>query len=201
MSIMKHLLGTSNKGKMMEMREALSGLDIQIITPSDMGITDVPHEEGSTFAENAQQKARFYHERSGLPTLADDSGILVEALQNELGIHTRRWGAGPDASDHHWIEFFLDRMRNEKNKRARFVCNLCYIDEVGVEHLFEGICDGMITDELEADYLPGLPISACFKPDGHEKVYSALAVEEKNRISHRGRALTMCIEYLKSIEP
>jgi non-canonical purine NTP pyrophosphatase (RdgB/HAM1 family) len=198
---MKLLLGTSNKGKVIEISEALAGLNVEIVTPAELDITDVPTEEGETFAENARQKAMFYYERSGLPTLADDSGILVEALQNELGIHTRRWGAGPDASDYHWIEFFLNRMRDEKNKKARFVCNLCFIDELGTEHLFEGVCDGIITNELEADYLPGLPISACFKPEGQSKVYSALAIEEKNKISHRGRAILNFREYLKNVSP
>jgi XTP/dITP diphosphohydrolase len=193
----KLLIGTSNKGKVIEMREALAGLPLEIVTPIDMGITDSPTEEGETFAENAAQKARFYHQLSGLPTLADDSGILVEALQNELGIHTRRWGAGPDASDHHWISFFLDRMRTEENRRARFICNLCFIDQHGKEHLFEGSCDGIITDDLEADFLPGLPISACFKPDGHDNVYSALTIEEKNAISHRGRALTEFARFIQ----
>jgi XTP/dITP diphosphohydrolase len=193
---MKLLVGTSNKGKLIEIREALTGLDIDIVIPADLGITDVPTEEGETFAENARQKARFYHQRSGLPTLADDSGILVDALKDELGIHTRRWGAGPDATDHHWITFFLDRMRGEKNRKARFMCNLAFIDESGQEHLFEGGCSGVITDDLEADYLPGLPISACFLPEGHSKVYSALTVEEKNAISHRGRALLQFRSYL-----
>jgi XTP/dITP diphosphohydrolase len=198
---MQLLIGTSNKGKIVEMAEALSGLGIEIITPLQLGITDVPHEEGSTFAENARQKALFYHQQSGLPTLADDSGILVEALHNELGIHTRRWGAGPDASDHHWITFFLDRMRGEKNKRARFICSLCYIDESGTAYLFEGVCDGTITDELEADFLPGLPISACFKPEGYVKVYSGLSIEEKNAVSHRGKAMRSFITHIRNIIP
>lgn len=198
---MRLLIGTSNKGKIIEMREALDGLPVDIVTPIEVGIADAPHEEGTTFADNARQKALFYHERSGLPTLADDSGILVEALLDELGIHTRRWGAGPTATDAEWIGYFLERMNSESNKRARFVCDLCFIDEAGLQHLFEGICDGTITDTLEADYLPGLPISECFKPNGYEKVYSALTVEEKNKISHRGRALALFAEYLNEISP
>lgn len=198
---MQLLIGTSNKGKIIEVREALVDLPVDIVIPADLNITDSPHEEGSTFADNARQKALFYHERSGLPTLADDSGILVEALQNELGIHTRRWGAGSNATDQEWIDHFLQRMEIESNKRARFVCHLCFIDEQGVEHLFKGACDGTITDALEADYLPGLPISACFKPEGHEKVYSALTVEEKNKISHRGRALSLFTQHVNEISP
>lgn len=150
-----------------------------------------------TFEANALQKARFYYEKAKLPVLADDSGIIVEALEKELGIHTRRWGAGPKATDEEWISYFLERMGNEKNKRARFVCALAYIDEQGQEHLFEGTCDGVITKSLEADYLPGLPISACFRPDGHKAVYSAMNIEQKNSTSHRGRALRSFQKFLE----
>ncbi len=197
---MKLLIGTSNKGKIIEIGEALDGLNIELLKPSDANINESPAETGDTYLENARQKSQFYFERSKLPTLADDSGIVVEALQNELGVHTRRWGAGPDVTDHAWISFFLERMRAEKNKRARFICTLCHIDGEGKEHHFEGTCDGIITNELEADFLPGLPISACFKPDGYEKVYSALSVEEKNRISHRGRALQLFRDYLIGVK-
>lgn len=186
---MRLLIGTKNSGKIIEISEALSGLSITCIDPHAVGILTDPEETGSTFAENALQKARYYHQRSGLPTLADDSGIIVEALEKELGIHTRRWGAGPEASDEEWIAFFLQRMKNEKNKRARFVCVLAFVDEHSKEHLFEGTCDGVITETLEAGYLPGLPISACFKPDGFDCVYSAMRVEQKNSTSHRGKAV------------
>lgn len=193
---MKLLIGTSNKGKIIEIGEALHGLDVELLQPPSVGITESPAETGETYIDNARQKAQFYFGKSKLPTLADDSGIIVEALTNELGVHTRRWGAGPDATDHEWIYFFLDRMRREENKRARFICTLCHIDEQGKEHMFEGSCDGVITNELEADFLPGLPISACFKPDGYDRVYSALTIEEKNAISHRGKALHQFRDYV-----
>lgn len=198
MEFMNLLLATTNKGKIIEMTEALSGLPLTIKTPTDLGITESPHETGDTFQDNALEKARFYYERSKMPTLADDSGIIVEALKDELGIHTRRWGAGPTASDSEWIEFFLERMRHEKNKKAEFICVLAFIDESGNEHLFEGQCKGVITDTLEADYLPGLPISACFKPDGYEAVYSAMKLEQKNSASHRGKALQSLRHFLSS---
>lgn len=178
------------------MSDALESLQVSIVSPESLHITEKPKETGATYAENAIQKARFYCERGGIPTLADDSGIVVDALQNELGIHTRRWGKGPDATDYEWIQFFLERMRTEENRKARFLCTLAYIDAAGLLHTFEGSCDGMITLELEADYLPGLPISACFKPDGYDRVFSALSTNKKNQISHRGRALNLFKEFL-----
>lgn len=194
---MNLLIATSNKGKIVEISEALQGLDIVLKTPLDVGITESPHEHGDTYEENALEKARFYHKHARIPTLADDSGIVIEALEKELGVHTRRWGAGPTASDADWIEYFLQRMSKEKNRRARFVCCLALIDADGSEHLFTGTCDGVITESLEAGYLPGLPISACFRPDGFEQVYSAMNLEQKNSTSHRGRAVLKLREFLK----
>ncbi len=199
MSEDRYLLATSNKGKIIEIREVLQDLNLTLLSPEDLPHPPAPpHEEMDTFEGNAIQKARYYFEKTGIPSIADDSGILVEALKQELGIHTRRWGAGPEATDEEWITYFLDRMKKESNKRARFICVLALIDEKGEIHTFEGHCDGMITNGLEADYLPGLPISACFKPDGYDKVFSALTVEEKNRVSHRGKAVRVLREFLEA---
>ncbi len=196
---MEILLGTNNPGKGIEIREALSALPVTLYTPKEKGILSVPAETGDTYMENAEQKARFYFEKGNMPTLADDSGIVVEALAGELGVHTRRWGAGPEATDEQWIAQFLDRMRHETNKRASFLCTLAFMDATGTLHGFEGHCHGTITDSLKADFLPGLPISACFQPDGYDNVYSALSIDEKNLVSHRGKALQKFAEYLRSI--
>ena len=193
------LLGTNNPGKVIEISEVLKGLPLQVITPTHLRLTDLPPETGETFAANAMEKARFYFEKTQLPTVADDSGIIVEALKDELGTHTRRWGAGPQATDSEWIAHFLERMREEENKRASFVCVLAYIDPLGVPYTFEGRCEGIIVPTLEADYLPGLPISACFRPEGHSHVFSALSVEQKNSTSHRGRAAHALRKHLSSL--
>ncbi|MEK7137055.1 MAG: non-canonical purine NTP pyrophosphatase [Patescibacteria group bacterium] len=196
------LLATKNRGKVIEMRECLADLPCEILTLEDLTESLIlPPEESDTFEGNARDKARFCFKRTGIPSLADDSGILVEALKAELGIHTRRWGAGPDASDEEWITLFLERMRQEKNKRAEFVCVLALIDEEGEEHFFEGHCTGVITDALEAEYLPGLPISACFQPEGYDRVFSVLTIEEKNRVSHRGRAMQELRKFLQGMYP
>jgi len=191
------LIGTNNDGKVIEIRQVLNGLPVSIVLPADLKIQTAPVESGDTFEENALLKARYFFQKSKLPTLADDSGIIVEALADELGIHTRRWGAGPQASDEEWIEHFLERMKKEKNKRARFVCALAYIDAAGITYTFEGVCEGIITPRLEADYLPGLPISACFRPDGFDRVYSTMTIEQKNSTSHRGRAVHKLADHLR----
>ncbi|MDD5102979.1 MAG: non-canonical purine NTP pyrophosphatase [Candidatus Peribacteraceae bacterium] len=194
------LIGTNNAGKIIEISEVLKGLPLQILSPKHLNIAEAAPETGETFEANALEKARFYFERTRLPTVADDSGIIVEALKDELGIHTRRWGAGPEASDEEWIAHFLERMKEEENKRAAFVCVLAFIEDRGREgpqlHTFEGRCEGIITPTLEADYLPGLPISACFRPEGHSCVFSALSIEQKNSTSHRGKAAHALREHL-----
>ncbi|MDA0375723.1 MAG: non-canonical purine NTP pyrophosphatase [bacterium] len=194
---MKLLIGTGNTGKFIEISEVLGNLDLELLTPADLQIAIDPEETGSSYAENALIKARHFYERGGcIPTIADDSGIIIEAIQGELGIHTRRWGAGADASDEEWIEYFLKRMESESNRKARFVSNIAYIDASNTEHIFEGICEGIITPTLEADYLPGLPISACFKPESFDMVYSAMSIDQKNTISHRGRAVHALRDHL-----
>ncbi len=193
---MRLCVGTSNTGKFYEVCGALSGLGLDLVRASDCGVTAAPDEHGDSYAENALLKARWYGERSGIATVADDSGIVVDALSEELGIHTRRWGVGPDASDAEWVAFFLRRMEREENRRARFVCVIGYVDENGMEHTFEGTCDGVITRALEAPIVPGLPLSSCFQPDGSSLVYSAMKAEQKNSTSHRGKALFALRQHL-----
>lgn len=195
------LLATSNRGKMMEIGEVLAaGLPLKLLSLEDLPeLPSAPEETGVSFVENALLKARFYHQHSGLPALADDSGIVVEALKGELGVHTRRWGAGPLASDEEWIAYFLERMRHKQEKRATFMCALAFVDGAR-EKLFEGRCEGVITKTLEAEYLPGLPVSGCFRPNGCRQVFSALSLEEKNRVSHRGKATAKLRKFLETME-
>lgn len=196
---MKILVGSENTGKFIEIGEALQGLNIELCSPKEFHITGTPDETGDTYAFNASIKAHYYHSLSGLPTIADDSGIQIDALVGELGVKTRRWGAGNEATDKEWITYFLERMRDEQNRKARFLCAISFLDTKGKEIQFEGICDGVITEDLEADYLPGLPISACFKPEGSKHVYSAMSIEEKNAVSHRGKAVRLLREYLQNL--
>lgn len=187
---MRILLGTSNPGKVQEVADALGGLAVELVTPNRLGLAVQPEETGNTYAENALIKARAFHVASGgLPTMAEDAGIIVAALKGELGIHTRRWGLGSAVSDAEWIAHFLARMCGVTDRSAAFHSAVAFINEDDAEHVFEGHCAGEITATLEAQFRPGLPFDGCFRPASFDRAYGALSLAEKNVISHRGAAL------------
>lgn len=196
---MRLLLGTANKGKRIEMTSALAPLPtLELVTPEDLNIEGTPDEDFPTLRENALSKAWFYHEQGGrIPTLAEDTGLYVEALKDELGVKTRRWGAGPDASDADWLAHFLKRMEDAESRSAKFIAVVAYIDENGDERVFESDAKGTIVREPQAEYLPGLPVSSVFLPDGYDRVFSALTHEEKNALSHRGKAMAQFVEHIR----
>ena len=179
------------------MMEVLGDLPYEFVRLDDVGLAGDCEENADTFEGNAIQKARYYREKSGLVTVAEDSGILVDALEGELGIKTRRWGAGEKANDKEWIGYFLEMMRDVplQKRGAKFVCCSAIIDLEEKEHLFRGETPGLITQNLEAPIYEGLPLSSCFRPTGMTKVYSALSVDEKNQVSHRGKAMRQVREW------
>lgn len=199
----KLLIGTTNKGKFREISEVLHALPLELIQPQDLGITEQPEETGSSYEDNARIKSLFYFERSGhIMTLAEDSGIEIDAFPGELGLKTRRWGAGPDATDEEWLAHFLKELKKHppEKHRAQFICTaaLTWKDdqEKNQTKIFHGTCPGFLLTEPQTDIPHGIPLSACFVPDGFDKVYAALTPEEKNRISHRGRAVHQVRDFL-----
>lgn len=177
----------------------MKSLELETVTPSELGIIGEPDESFATLEENARSKARFYFTGSrGMPTIAEDTGLYVDALSDELGVKTRRWGAGAHATDAEWLAFFLDRMKNEENRAAKFVCALCYVDASGAEYVFHSESRGTIVPEPRANYLPGLPVSSVFLPEGYDRVFSALTHEEKNALSHRGKAVAKFMDHVQN---
>lgn len=187
----KILIATGNVGKFAEMMEVLRDLDQDFVSLRDLAIDVEAEEDGATFEDNALKKAKFFYDlQGGMPVIAEDSGILVDALPGELGVQTRRWGAGAKANDEEWINFFLNKMKDVPlNERgASFVC--CAVFYNGGEPIFfSGRTEGVITSDLQAPLKAGLPLSSCFIPVGYTQVYAALSEKEKNLISHRGKAL------------
>lgn len=196
------LIATSNQGKYREISEALSGLNFRLVFLKDLNLDSADFmEDGKTFQENALKKAKYFSEKTEMITLADDSGIIVDALKDELGVKTRRWGAGEAASDEQWLEYFLKKMENisDEKRTAEFVCAVCIIVPQKTEKNFTGETKGMLTRKPESSLIPGIPLSSCFIPNGLKKVYAALTPAEKNKVSHRGKALFQAREYLEGI--
>jgi XTP/dITP diphosphohydrolase len=199
METRKILIGTTNPGKISEISAVISDLPIQILSPKDLGITEDVDETGSTYQDNATIKAQFYYQKSQLITLGEDSGIVVEALSDQLGVHTRRWGAGPTASDQEWLDYFMKEMQkypNASQRKAKFISQMCLIIDDQIHHFF-GETHGTITIEVLAPLYPGLPLSSVFQPTGYTSVYTALGEDEKNKISHRGKAIAQVKFFLK----
>jgi XTP/dITP diphosphohydrolase len=198
----KLLIATSNDGKYKEIMEVLHEAPFEIVSLKYLGLNGDFEEIGSTHEEIALNKARYYQKQSGLLTLAEDSGIMVDALAGELGIKTRRWGAGEKAGDEEWIEYFLNVMKAVPGEKrtARFICCSAVVSAEGEANVFVGQTDGVITEGLEAPIYKGLPLSSCFRPKGFDKVYAALGIAEKNKVSHRGKAMQMVLSYLKTLK-
>lgn len=196
------LIATGNLGKFKEINISLADLLLKIVSLKDIGLV-IPHhiENGNTYAENALKKAQYAARKTGLMCLADDSGIVIDALKDELGTKTRRWGVGAEATDQEWVEHFLRVMKNvpDSKRTATFVCSICLVDEKG-KHIktVKGETTGKISRKLQAPIQPGIPLSSCFLPEGGKKVYAALSTEEKNKLSHRGKAISKMHYFLKT---
>ncbi len=192
------LIATGNQGKFKEILSVLQDLPYDFLGLHHLPESSQIEENGLTHDENAFLKARHFFKRSGHMTLAEDSGLHVDALENELGLHTRRWGAGPEATDQEWLDTFLQRIQTipESERTARFVCSAVLIFPDGREFIFRGETPGHIMGQQEAPLLPGLPLSSVFKPEGFGQVYAAMSPQEKTTVSHRGFAVKQVKEFL-----
>jgi len=186
---MKLVLATNNMDKVREMKNLLEDLDIEIKTSKDF--TDFPEieETGETLEENAVLKAEGIHEVTGLPSLADDSGLEVDFLGGAPGVYSSRY-AGPGCTYDDNNRKLLTEMKGVpwENRTARFRCVIAICFEKGDTVVVEGKADGYITEEKSAS-TAGFGYDPVFFYPPHMKAFSELSLEEKNAISHRGLAL------------
>jgi XTP/dITP diphosphohydrolase len=182
---MRVLLATTNKGKVLELNRILGERGIEVIGLDDRATTE-EIENGSTFAENALLKARHYHRHSGLPTIADDSGLEVDALGGAPGIASARYG-GPGASDAERISKLLDALKDvaPENRAARFVCAAAIVWDGG-ERVFTQEARGVVLSEPRGQNGFGYDPVFYYEPLG--KTFAELTAAEKSEVSHRGRA-------------
>lgn len=195
MDQIKIVLATKNKGKAMEFASMMPQ-NISIVTQKEIGILTQAEEDGVTYAENARKKAQYIFELTGLPTLADDSGLECEALDGAPGVYTARF-AGPDATDGTNNEKLLSVLADKDNRKARFVSHLCLVTANGI-YDYEGYLCGQIAKEKSGDN--GFGYDPIFIPDGYDCTLASVPEDEKNSISHRHRALQMLIDDLKNVK-
>jgi len=182
----RFVLASKNKKKLIEMQDILSGLHIQVLSQAEAGVDEDPEENGETFEENALIKARAVMQASGLPAIADDSGLVVDALNGEPGVHSARYGGSHDRSDEDRNAFLLQNMKDKELRSARFVSVIAVAWPDGRTVTARGEVEGEIADGPKGDN--GFGYDPLFRlPDGRHM--AELSSEEKNSISHRGNAL------------
>lgn len=190
---MKLVLASNNPDKIREVKEILCPIGIEIVSLKDLGIKIEIEEDQLTFEGNARKKARTVFELIGLPTIADDSGLMVEALNGAPGVYSSRY-AGEEHNYEKNNQKLLQELKNKpKPHRAKFVCFINY-KTATEDEIFIGETTGEILDEPRGNN--GFGYDPLFKPDGFDKSYAELSPEIKNRISHRYKALIKFRNYL-----
>jgi len=179
------VIATRNKGKTAEIKDLLKGFPVDIKNLDDFGPIPPLKEDGNTFDENAYQKASFAARLLGLPALADDSGLLVEALGSAPGIHSARY-AGENATDEQRYLKVLDEMQGKSNRSAAFECVISIAVPTGPALTYEARCQGLITESPAGSN--GFGYDPIFFYPPLNKTFAELTIEEKSRVSHRGKA-------------
>lgn len=185
-------MATNNEGKIKEFSRMLTPLGFEVVSLKQVGIVSDPEENGKTFAENARIKAKAVYDLTHQTCIADDSGLSVDSLNGEPGVYTARY-AGEDATDAENNQKLLSKLKGSENRDARFICSLHMFFESGEQLTAHGECKGEIGTELKGNngfgYDPLFMVS--------DKSYAELSAEEKDKISHRGRALKELVKILE----
>ena len=187
------LVATTNPGKMREIAGILEGLPIAVLSLADVAAIPEPEETGATFAENARLKALYYHEATGLPSVADDSGLEIEALDGAPGVHSARW-EGTDYTVKFRKIYELLAARSALGSPARFVCRLALADEGRIVFEAEGVIEGRIADEPRGDKGFGYDPIFFYPPLG--RTTAELDRDLKATVSHRGKAFAALRRHL-----
>lgn len=194
---MKLLIASNNQKKLKELLEIVetAKLDLEIVTPSQLGIDINPEENGATLEANALIKAKEFFSASGVITIADDTGLEVDALNGRPGVYSARY-AGENATDSDNRKKLLAELADSQNRKARFRTVICLFDGKS-EQYFNGVCEGQISTEEKGSL--GFGYDQLFIPFGYDETFAEMEALIKNKISHRAKALQLLIDYLKSI--
>ncbi|MCM1148915.1 MAG: RdgB/HAM1 family non-canonical purine NTP pyrophosphatase [Butyricicoccus sp.] len=192
---MKFVLASNNANKLRELRELLSGEGIELVSQREAGCDFSVEENGASFEENAYLKAIAVTRAAGLPAVADDSGLMVDALGGAPGIYSARYTGSHEDSDAARTAFLLEKLGDEANRAARFACALCCTFPNGDVLRACGECPGSILTEPRGG--GGFGYDPVFLPEGLDRSMAELSEAEKNAISHRGRAMRKFVEELR----
>ncbi|MFL5742958.1 MAG: RdgB/HAM1 family non-canonical purine NTP pyrophosphatase [Flavisolibacter sp.] len=192
---MKLIFATNNAHKVDEIRSALRG-SLEVVGLADAGIDiDIP-EPYDTLQDNAAEKARTIYRLTNTSCFSEDTGLEVYSLNNEPGVKSARY-AGDERSFEKNIDKLLSRLQDSNSRRARFRTVICLIWE-GREKFFEGICEGRITQEPKGS--GGFGYDSVFQPEGSDKTFGEMGLQEKNRYSHRRKAADMLVTFLNNLQ-
>lgn len=193
---MKIVLATKNKGKLVEMFEVLYVSGIEFVPASQFDIPEIEETE-SLFYRNALLKARIVNEITGMPTIADDSGLEIDCLARWPGVFSARC-AGEHATDQEKVEFVLNKMKDITDRKARFTCSVALVNKPNIDVFFTGFCEGELLYSPRGIAKPGLQYDTIFHTPVFGKSLAELTDDEKNSISHRGKALKKMKYFLET---
>jgi XTP/dITP diphosphohydrolase len=185
----KIVLASHNKGKLIEISALLAPFGIEVVSAGDLGF-DEPEETESTFAGNARIKAHYAAQKSGLPALSDDSGIMVDALNGDPGVYTADWAETPNGRDFPMAMEKVWNLLEDKNaaepRLAQFCCTLCLAWPDGHDEVFEGKAEGRLVWPMRGD--KGFGFDPIFVPLGYDITFAEMDVAKKQAMSHRADA-------------
>jgi XTP/dITP diphosphohydrolase len=190
---MKLCLATNNPNKIKEVSQLL-GENFELLGLKDIGCKEELREDQSTLEGNAQQKAEYIFDHYNINCFADDTGLEVEALNNEPGVFSARY-AGPQRSDEDNMALLMERLNSSENRKARFRTVICAFIQ-NQKHFFEGIVEGEIAKIHSGDQ--GFGYDPIFIPNGYSQTFAQMSLAEKNKISHRSIAVKKLVEFLKT---
>lgn len=191
---MKLVFATNNQNKLNELKKMLDD-NIQLLSLKDINCTDEIPEDQDTLEGNASQKSFYIYDRFAVSCFADDTGLEIDALNNEPGVYSARY-AGIEKDAEANMKKVLEKLDKIKNRSARFRTVISLIID-GKEMQFEGIVNGTILEEKHGD--EGFGYDPIFMPDGYDCSFAQMEMSEKNKISHRGRAVQKLVKYLNSL--
>lgn len=192
---MKIIFASNNTNKVKEIQNQVPSF-IQVITLDEIGCTEDIEETGTTIEENAIIKANYITQKYGMPCFADDTGLEIEALNGEPGVYSARY-AGEDKNADKNIDLVLKKMQNDSNRKAQFKTVIA-LNINNEQHLFIGIVEGEIRKEKTGTN--GFGYDPIFEPEQLGKTFAEMTLDEKNTLSHRGRAVNQLVNFLKNLK-